>query len=45
MRYLKDVPRRAKNHFRTENTFVKALGERKVDNKGKKAKIPRRKLK
>jgi hypothetical protein len=45
MRYLKDVSRRAKNHFRSENNFVKALGDRKVANKGQKSKVPRRRLK
>ena len=45
MRHLKDVSRKAKNHFRSENNFVKALGDRKVANKGLKSKIPRRKLK
>jgi hypothetical protein len=45
MRYLKDVPRRFRNGFRTENSFAKAVGERKITAKGKKAKIPRRRLK
>ena len=45
MRHLKDVSRKAKNHFRSENNFVKALGERKVANKGQKSKVPRRRLK
>jgi hypothetical protein len=44
MRYLKDVPRKFRNGFRTDNTFVKAIGEKKQNN-GKKAKIPRRRLK
>ncbi len=45
MKYLKDVSRRAKNHFREENKFVKALGEKKQVQKGTKSKIPKRKLK
>jgi hypothetical protein len=45
MRHLKDVSRRAKNHFRSENNFVKALGERKQVQKGTKSKVPRRRLK
>jgi hypothetical protein len=44
MSHLKDVPRKAKNGFRTENVFVKAIGGKK-DNKGKRATIPKRRLK
>lgn len=36
---------RAKNGFRTQNNFVKALPERTAAKPGVKAKIPRRKLK
>ena len=45
MRHMKDVSRKAKNHFRSENNFVKALGERKPVQKGTKSKVPKRKLK
>jgi len=45
MSYLKDVPRRARHCFRTENVFVKAIGGKKQNDKAKKAVIPRRRLK
>ena len=44
MSHLKDVPRKAKNGFRTENVFVKAIGGKK-DTKGVRAIVPRRRLK
>ena len=44
MSHLKDVPRKAKNGFRTENTFVKAIGGKKTTG-GKRATVPKRKLK
>lgn len=44
MRHLKDVPRRFRNKFRTENTFKKALGEKPAVNKGRSV-MPRRRLK
>jgi len=45
MSYLKDVPRKAKNGFRSENVFVKAIGGKKANPEGKRAVIPRRRLK
>jgi len=45
MRHLKDVSRKAKNHFRSENNFVRALGEKRAANKGQKSKVPKRRLK
>ena len=45
MRHLKDVPRKFRNGFRAENTFVKAIGGKKDNKTGKKAKVPRRRLK
>lgn len=44
MKHLKDVPNKAKNNFRSGNAFVKAIGGKK-DTKGKRATIPRRRLK
>ena len=50
MKYLKDIPRKFRNHFRCENVYKKALGEKEVkENKeGEKkinyAVVPRRKL-
>ena len=49
MKYLKDIPRKFKNHFRCENVYKKALPEKpekKENEEGKihYAKIPRRKL-
>ena len=50
MKYLKDVPRKFRNHFRCENVYKKALPEKeKKEGKDAKegvnyAKIPRRKL-
>jgi len=45
MSYLKDVPRRARHCFRTENVFVKAIGGKKQNDKLKRSNIPRRRLK
>ncbi len=47
MKYLKDIPRKFRNHFREENIFLKAIGkDDKKDAKKelKRATIPRRKL-
>ena len=46
MRYLKDVPRRAKNNFQEENVYKRASTAKTNSVKGKlvKAKIPRRRL-
>ena len=47
MKYLKDIPRKFRNHFRCENVYKKALGT-KPEGEEKKgivySKIPRRKL-
>ena len=49
MKYLKDIPRKFRNHFRCENVYKKALPpapekEEKDKDKIKYAVIPRRKL-
>ncbi len=47
MKYLKDIPRKFRNHFREENVYLKAIGKsEKKEGKTdiKRAKIPRRKL-
>ena len=33
MKYLKDIPRKFKNHFRCENIYKKALPEKEVKEK------------
>ena len=46
MRYLKNLPQRAKNNFQEENVFRKASTRKTTSESGKlvKAKIPRRRL-
>ena len=47
MKYLKDVPRKFRNHFRCENVYKKALPEKEKKDKKEGvqyATIPRRKL-
>ena len=46
MRFLKDVPRRFRNGFRTVNNFSEALNRNvQATNVLKKQKVPKRKLK
>ena len=48
MKYLKDIPRKFKNHFRCENIYKKALPEKPAKEKKEGESIysvkPRRKL-
>ena len=44
MSYLKDMPRRFKNHFKEENVYKKALPEKEKSKELKRSTIPRRKL-
>ena len=47
MKYLKDIPRKFRNHFRCENVYKKALPPKPEGGESEKlkyAKIPRRKL-
>ena len=46
MKYLKDIPRKFRNHFREENVFLKVIGKNDKNEKKelKRAVVPRRKL-
>ena len=46
MKYLKDIPRKFRNHFREENVFLKVIGKNEKNEKKelKRAVVPRRKL-